>query len=96
MSETMAERKYEMHKADAFIALPGGYGTLDEVFEVLTLRKLNIHNKHVYFYNHDGFWNPMMQMLAHFISMRTMNPDHLNYFTFVNTVPELMSFLKPK
>ncbi|MGE3771051.1 MAG: TIGR00730 family Rossman fold protein [Bdellovibrionales bacterium] len=91
------ERKMIMYeRADAFVVLPGGYGTVDEVFEVLTLRKLKLHEKHVYFFNYAGYWQPMMQMLAHFVSMRTMNPSHLEFFTFVQTVPELMSFLRPQ
>lgn len=91
----MHERKREMYqRADAFIVMPGGYGTLDEVFEVLTLRKLDLHEKPVFFFNQNGFWQPMMSMLAHFISLRTMNPEHLSYFTFVQSVPELMALLK--
>lgn len=92
----MAERKKVMYeRAGAYVALPGGYGTLEEVFEILDWRKIGLHNKQLYFFNHNGFWNPMMSMLAHFITMRTMNPEHLNYFTFVQSVPELMDFLQP-
>ena len=92
----MSERKKVMYeRGDAFVALPGGYGTLEEVFEILDWRKIGLHHKQLYFLNHQGFWNPMMSMLAHFITMRTMNPEHLNYFTFVQTVDELMSFLRP-
>ena len=91
----MHERKREMcQRADAFIVMPGGYGTLDEVFEVLTLRKLELHTKHVFFFNQNGYWQPMMTMLAHFISLRTMNPDHLSYFSFAQSVPELMAMLE--
>jgi uncharacterized protein (TIGR00730 family) len=92
----MPERKKVMYeRGDSFVALPGGYGTLEEVFEILDWRKIGLHNKQLYFLNHHGFWNPLMQMLAHFITMRTMNPEHLHYFTFVQTVDELMSFLQP-
>ncbi len=49
--------------ADAFISLPGGFGTLDELFEVLTLSQLNIHNKPVGLLNIDGFFDPLLAML---------------------------------
>lgn len=93
--DEMHERKRVMYqRADAFIVMPGGYGTLDEIFEVLTLRKLDLHTKPVFFFNQNGYWQPMMTMLAHFISLRTMNPDHLSYFTFAQSVPEMMAMLK--
>jgi len=49
--------------SDGFITLPGGFGTLDELFEVLTLSQLNIHNKPVGILNINGFFDPLLQML---------------------------------
>lgn len=94
VDEMQARKRVMYERADAFIVMPGGYGTLDEAFEVLTLRKLDLHDKPMFFFNQNGFWQPMMSMLAHFISLRTMNPEHLGYFTFAQSVPELMSLLK--
>ena len=92
--EEMWERKrYMYQETDAFVVLPGGYGTLDEVFEVLTLRKVGIHNKPVYFMNHKGYWNPMHDMLEKFITARTMNPEHRAFYQFVDDVPQLMQLL---
>ncbi|KGJ71764.1 hypothetical protein GY21_20000 [Cryobacterium roopkundense] len=62
--ETMHERKARMAElSDAFIALPGGTGTLEEFFEVWTWQQLGIHNKPVALYNVDGFWDPLIAMI---------------------------------
>ncbi|WP_182898931.1 TIGR00730 family Rossman fold protein [Microbispora sp. H10830] len=62
--ETMHERKAMMaEKADAFLALPGGLGTLEEIFEVWTWRQLGFHRKPVGFLNANGFWSPLLRAL---------------------------------
>ena len=61
-------RKHEMDvRADAFIALPGGFGTLEEVVEVLTLKQLHLHDKAIVFLNTDEFWTPLFELFDHFI-----------------------------
>jgi len=56
--DSMHERKHLMfQRSDAFITFPGGYGTMDETFEILTWRLLNFHNKPVIIYNQDGYYN---------------------------------------
>lgn len=62
--DTMRERKAILEeRADAFIAAPGGIGTLDELFEIVTLRSLGRHSKPVVLYNACGFYEPMLSML---------------------------------
>ncbi|KAB8197461.1 TIGR00730 family Rossman fold protein [Nonomuraea phyllanthi] len=62
--ETMHQRKAIMaEKADAFLALPGGLGTLEEIFEVWTWRQLGFHRKPVGFLNARGFWSPLLNAL---------------------------------
>ena len=62
--ETMHERKAMMaDRVDAFLALPGGLGTLEEIFEVWTWRQLGFHHKPVGFLNADGFWTPLLDTL---------------------------------
>ncbi|MFC5834173.1 TIGR00730 family Rossman fold protein [Nonomuraea insulae] len=62
--ETMHQRKAIMaEKADAFLALPGGLGTLEEIFEVWTWRQLGFHHKPVGFLNAGGFWSPLLNAL---------------------------------
>ncbi|HEY3015557.1 MAG TPA: TIGR00730 family Rossman fold protein [Nocardioides sp.] len=62
--DTMHERKALMaERADAFLALPGGLGTLEEIFEVWTWRTLGLHRKPLGFYDVGGFWAPLLEML---------------------------------
>ncbi len=62
--DTMDERKNEFLKnSDAFIISPGGIGTLDEFFEIVTLRKLKQHNKEIIVYNIEGFFDKMLEMI---------------------------------
>lgn len=60
----MHERKLMMaNRSDAFVTLPGGLGTFEEIFEILTWRQLNLHSKPTYFLNLCGFFNPLIQLL---------------------------------
>ena len=64
--ETLHERKALMHlRADAFLALPGGIGTLDELFEAMTWRELGIHGKPIWLLGANGYWAPFMTLLRH-------------------------------
>lgn len=73
----MQERKALMADlSDAFIALPGAYGTLDELFEVLTWNQLGLINKPVGLLNIDGFFNPLLQMLDHAVEEKFLRPEH--------------------
>ncbi len=64
--ETMHERKAKMVSlSDAFVALPGGHGTLDELFEALTWSQLGIHEKPIGMWNVDGYWDPLLAALDH-------------------------------
>ncbi len=63
--DTMHERKMEIYKlSKAFLALPGGVGTLDELFEVITWQQLGIHKRPVAILNTDGYFDPILQMMA--------------------------------
>jgi cytokinin riboside 5'-monophosphate phosphoribohydrolase len=66
VAHTLAERKAEMvARADAFIVLPGGYGTLEELVEVLALRQLGLHTRPVVLINVGNFWRPFLQQTRH-------------------------------
>lgn len=63
-TETMRERKQILEsRADAFVAVPGGIGTFDELFEILTLRQLGQHNKPIALYNINGYYDNLLEML---------------------------------
>ncbi|MEM1099051.1 MAG: TIGR00730 family Rossman fold protein [Planctomycetota bacterium] len=66
--DTMRCRKQIMDdRADAFVVLPGGFGTLEELSEVITHRYLDYHAKPVILLNHDGFYDPLIELFEHFI-----------------------------
>jgi predicted Rossmann-fold nucleotide-binding protein len=61
----VCERKAEMDaRADAFVALPGGFGTLEELLEVLTLRQLRLHDRPIVLVNVAGYWDPFLAMVS--------------------------------
>ena len=64
--ESMHVRKQLMaERSDAFCVLPGGLGTLDETFEIVTWRQLKLHDKPVILVNLDGFWDPLLRLVEH-------------------------------
>ncbi|MDG4883776.1 TIGR00730 family Rossman fold protein [Mesorhizobium sp. WSM4884] len=66
ITDNMHERKHRMfEKSDAFVALPGGIGTVEEIVEVMTWAQLGHHRKPIVFANIKGFWDPMMALIEH-------------------------------
>ena len=69
VTENMHERKKVMFmNADAIVTLPGGAGSLDELFEVLTWRQLGLHQKPVYLLNVNGYWDPLIALIDHMVA----------------------------
>jgi uncharacterized protein (TIGR00730 family) len=69
ITDGMRERKAIMdERADAFIGLPGGFGTFEEMFEVLTLKQLGYHNKPIVFLNIKGYYDKLLEMFEHIYS----------------------------
>ncbi|NEU36473.1 LOG family protein, partial [bacterium LRH843] len=66
-------------RSDAFIILPGGFGTMDETFEVITWKQLHTHNKPIILYNFDGFWDNWIRLTEQFIDQKfaSENTRHL-------------------
>ncbi|MCO5145859.1 MAG: TIGR00730 family Rossman fold protein [Aquamicrobium sp.] len=78
VTEDMHTRKHTMfEKSDAFVALPGGIGTLEEVVEIMTWAQLGRHRKPIAFVNIDGFWNPMLALLDHMRAEGFVHTGHL-------------------
>ena len=74
---TMHGRKARMFDlSDGFIALPGGFGTLDEMFEMLTWRQLGLGDKPCAFLDVDGFYAPLIAMLDRMVDQRFLRPEH--------------------
>jgi len=75
--ETMHERKLAMaERADGFIALPGGIGTIEELVEALTWTQLGIHDKPCSLYNVEGYWQPLIDLLDHAVAERFLPAQH--------------------
>jgi len=75
--ETMHERKAQMEQlSDAFVALPGGTGTLDELFEMWTWAQLGLHGKPLGLLDVDGYWRPLVACVDHMVDEGFLRPDH--------------------
>ncbi|KAG7037905.1 Cytokinin riboside 5'-monophosphate phosphoribohydrolase LOG7 [Cucurbita argyrosperma subsp. argyrosperma] len=91
----MHQRKAEMAKqADAFIALPGGYGTLEELLEVITWAQLGIHHKPVGLLNVDGYYNALLSFIDKAVAEGFITPAARNIIVSAQTAHELMCKLE--
>src|SRR5688572_11147387 len=87
---TMRERKLLMEtRADAFVALPGGWGTLEEILEILTLRQLDVVKKPCVLFNQDGFYNPLLELFQRMLTDRFFKPSNMDLFRVARNVPEI-------
>jgi uncharacterized protein (TIGR00730 family) len=92
--DTMHERKALMaDRAGAFVALPGGFGTLDELFEILTWAQLGIHAKPVAVLNVCGFFLPLLALLDHMTAEGLLRSAHRELLLVADSVPELFEKL---
>jgi len=92
--DTMHERKQIMfERADAFVVLPGGFGTLDELFEILTWKMLGLHDKPVYVLNSQGYWDPLEELIRQVIGHGFAGPETAALLTFVPDVERLFRAL---
>jgi uncharacterized protein (TIGR00730 family) len=89
--DSMHERKQKMADlSDAFIALPGGIGTMEELFEAFTWLQLDLHHKPVGLLNVSGFYDPLLEFLAHLRSQRFLKPEHFDTLLVENHVEALL------
>lgn len=94
LTDGMRERKAVMEeRADAFIALPGGYGTLEELFEVLTLRQLAYHRKPIVLANINNYYAPLLQLLSNAAEQKFMKSAFLDFLKVVATPQEAIAYL---
>ena len=91
----MHERKMRMFDlSDAFVALPGGFGTLDEMFEMLTWRQLGIGNKPCAFLDVDGFYVPLMTMIDRMVEERFLHPDQRADLWQGDDIPAMFEWMR--
>jgi uncharacterized protein (TIGR00730 family) len=90
----MAARKAEMgRRADAFVAMPGGFGTLEELLEQLTLRLLGFHYKPILIVDVDGFWQPLLALFEHLYEERFARPESRNAYVVASGADEALAAL---
>ena len=94
-TETMAERKLLMEeKADACVIVPGGVGTLDEFYQILTLRVLGRMEKPIILYNTNGFWNSTLAVIKEGVDKGFISPDALMDFALCDTPEAVFDLLE--
>jgi predicted Rossmann-fold nucleotide-binding protein len=76
------------------VALPGGIGTLDEVIETFALVHLKQYFGKIFLLNHDGFYEPLKQLLRHYVDTKMMSEETLAKVMFVQTADEILEALK--
>jgi uncharacterized protein (TIGR00730 family) len=95
--ETMHERKMAMfERSDAFVVLPGGIGTLEELFEILSWRTLALHAKPMVVVEGNGYWAPLRELIAHSVAAGFARPalhDHVHFVDGVDDVLPLLAAL---
>ena len=89
--ETMHERKLQMfERSDAIVVLPGGLGTLEEFFEVLSWRTLGLHTKPIVIVDHNGYWSPLAGLLRSVVDGGFADRSHLDHVAFVSDVEQVL------
>lgn len=93
--DTMHERKALMNNlSDAILVLPGGIGTLEEFFEVFTWGQLGLHRKPIAILNVDGFYDPLIELIAHMRSQGFLREEHLDMLIVGKSVPEILDDMR--
>jgi uncharacterized protein (TIGR00730 family) len=92
--DNMHTRKMMMfERADAFVALPGGPGTLDEMIELLTWRQLGLHDRPAHLLNLNGYWNPLIALLNSTVEHGFASASFLDFLTVHDTAEGLVAAL---
>jgi uncharacterized protein (TIGR00730 family) len=92
--DSMHERKQRMAEcADAFVILPGGFGTLDEMFEIITWRQLGLHDKPILLVDLDGFWQPLERLIDQVTGHGFVMPHSRSLYRRVQHIDEVLPAL---
>jgi uncharacterized protein (TIGR00730 family) len=93
--QSMHERKQGLFEnADAFIVLPGGIGTLEEVIELMSWRRMSLHAKPLVFYSPGGFWEPLFELLRHTVEEKLTPAELLDTWRAVDRIEDLLPALR--
>ena len=92
--ETMHERKMLLTGwADAFVILPGGFGTLDELMEILTWKHLGHHDKPIIMLNVDGFWDRLLELFERIAADHMVKPGYETYYDLCDSAEEALALI---
>lgn len=95
ITTTMRERKAEMEaRANAFIVLPGGFGTLEEVVEIITLKQLDLHHKPIIFLNHQNFFDPLLAFFERMFAEEFARPVYKKFYAVADSVESAFHYLE--
>ena len=95
ITKDMRERKATMEKhADAFIAMPGGFGTFEEIFEILVAKQLGYHDKPVIFVNFDGYYDNMIKMFDTLYENNFAKEEMKSLYFIAKTVDEIFEYVE--
>ncbi|MFQ5439692.1 MAG: TIGR00730 family Rossman fold protein [Paracoccaceae bacterium] len=94
ITENMHERKKVMFmNADAIVTLPGGAGSLDELFEVMTWRQLGLHDKPIFLLNTNGYWDKLMDLVNHTVARGFADQGFRACISVMDSIPDLEAAL---
>ncbi|MCR5879941.1 TIGR00730 family Rossman fold protein [Phenylobacterium sp. J367] len=94
---SMHERKIMMfERSDSFVVLPGGIGTLEEIVELLSWRRLDLHAKPVVFFNPRGFWDPLYSLFQHTVDEKLTPPEFMDAWVSVDRIEDVVPALLGK
>ena len=97
VDDLFKRKEIMLEKADAFVILPGGFGTLDELFEVVTLKNLrvdDIFKKPVFILNQDNFWDLLIKLCEKIINEKFASPEMGVNYEFLNSIEEIMERIR--
>ena len=95
ITKDMRERKEKLSElADAFVALPGGFGTLEELMEVMTLKQLEVHQKPIIIMNTNNFYSKLLEQFEVFFENDFSKTDYKNLYFIANNAEEAINYIK--
>ena len=95
MVESMHERKRIMfERCEAIVVLPGGFGTMDEMFEIITWKQLHFHTKPIVIFNHQGYWDPLVTLMESMINQGFARPETRDLYKIVDSIEGVLEAVK--
>ena len=92
---TMHERKQCMfERSDAFIVFPGGFGTMDEMFEIITWKQLLLHDKPIVIFNYQNYWDPLIALMHNIIEHKFAKTETATFFHVVTELEQILDILE--